>query len=126
MPWNLEFTDNGKLLTVKYRGDFVAEELRAATLDIVKALVVKQTLRLLLDCHDAHFDVPTVSVYQLPELYDQMGVSRQVRCAVVLPKDGYKKELFDFYEDVCRNRGYFVQLFPERSAALAWLRDPNI
>ena len=126
MPWKFEFTDNDKLLTVKYLGDFAAEELRAATLEIVNALVAKQTLRLLLDCYDAHFDVPTVAVYQLPELYDQIGVSRQVRCAVVLPKDGYRKEIFEFYEDVCRNRGYFVQLFPEKAPALAWLRDPNI
>lgn len=126
MPWKLESSDNDKLLTVKYQGDFAADELRRCTLEIVTALVAKGTLRLLLDCHDAHFDVPTVAVYQLPELYDQMGVSRQVHCAVVLPKDGYKKELFEFYEDVCRNRGYFVQLFPDAVSALAWLRDQNI
>lgn len=124
MPWTLEFTDKNKLLTVKYQGDFAADELRAATIEIVTALLAKQSLRLLLDCRDAHFDVPTVAVYQLPELYDQMNVPRQVHCAVVLPKDGHKKELFEFYEDVCRNRGYFVQLFPDAEAALAWLLEP--
>ena len=126
MPWKLEFTDDDRLLQVKYRGDFPADQLRTATLEIVNALVAKQSRRLLLDCYDAHFDVPTVAVYQLPEVYDQMGVSRQVRAAVVLPKDGYKKEIFEFYEEVCRNRGYFVQLFPDAASALAWLRDPNI
>ncbi|MGE5624092.1 MAG: hypothetical protein ACM3ZT_00935 [Bacillota bacterium] len=126
MPWKLEVTDKNKLLKVKYQGDFAADELRATTLKIVAALIEKGSLRLLLDCYDAHFDVPTVAVYQLPELYDQMGVSRQVHAAVVLPKDGYRKEIFEFYEDVCRNRGYFVQLFPDATSALAWLRDPNI
>ena|SRR5690348_9767941 len=126
MPWKLEFTDDDRLLQVKYRGNFAAAELRVATIEIVTALIAKETLRLMLDCHDAHFDVPTVAVYQLPELYDQMGLSRQVRAAVVLPKDGYKKEIFEFYEDVCRNRGYFAQLFPDADSALAWLRDPNI
>jgi len=122
MPWKLEFTDKNRLLKVHYLGKFEAPELRAITLEIVAALMEKQTLRLLLDCHEAHFDVPTVAVYQLPELYDARGLSRQVHCAVVLPKDGYHKELFEFYEDVCRNRGYFVQLFPDAAAAVAWLK----
>lgn len=122
MPWSLASTDDGRLLTVTYQGDFEAPELRAATLEIVDALIARGTLRLLLDCYDAHFNVPTADVYQLPELYSARGLSRQVRAAVILPKDGYHQELFTFYEDVCRNRGYFAKLFPDKDGGLAWLR----
>ena len=124
MPWSLATTDDGRLLTVTYQGEFEAPELRAATLEIVDSLIAHRTLRLLLDCYDAHFNVPTVDVYQLPELYHARGLSRQVRAAVILPKDGYHHELFTFYEDVCRNRGYFVQLFPDKDGGLAWLEGP--
>jgi hypothetical protein len=123
MPWSLATTDDGRLLTATYQGEFGSPELRAATLQIVDTLMAHGTLRLLLDCFDAHFDVPTVEVYQLPELYHAKGLSRQVRAAVILPKDGYRQELFEFYEDVCRNRGYFVQLFPDKDTGLAWLND---
>lgn len=123
MPWTFDFKDNHRLLEVHYEGDFESPELRAVTIHIVTALNEHQTLYLLLDCHNAHFNVATVDVYQLPELYAAQGVSRQTRAAVVLPKDGYHKELFEFYEDVCRNRGYFVQLFDDAAAARAWLKE---
>jgi hypothetical protein len=40
----------------------------------------------------------------------------------VKPQDGYHVEIFEFYEDVCRNRGYFVMLFDDVAEARAWLR----
>lgn len=123
MPWSLASTEDGRLLTATYQGGFEAPELRAATLKIVDTLIARGTLRLLLDCYDAHFNVPTADVYQLPELYNARGLSRQVRAAVVLPKDGYHQELFTFYEDVCRNRGYFAKLFPDKDSGLAWLNE---
>jgi hypothetical protein len=123
MPWTIESKDGDLLLEVTYQGAFGAEELRATTLEIVDALLAKGMLRLLLDCHDAHFNVPTVAVYQLPELYDAKGLSRQVRAAVVKPQDGYHLEIFEFYEDVCRNRGYFVQLFDDIAEARQWLHE---
>jgi len=123
MPWTMETKDGGQLLEVAYQGIFGAEELRATTLEIVDTLLAKGMLRLLLDCHEAHFNVPTVAVYQLPELYDAKGLSRQVRAAVVKPQDGYHLEIFEFYEDVCRNRGYFVMLFDDAPSARAWLHS---
>ena len=123
MPWTMETNDAGLMLEVAYQGTFGAEELRATTLEIVDTLLAKGMQRLLLDCHAAHFNVPTVAVYQLPELYDAKGLSRQVRAAVVKPQDGYHLEIFEFYEDVCRNRGYFVMLFDDAVSARAWLRS---
>jgi hypothetical protein len=123
MRWTIESKDDDQLLEVAYQGAFGAEDLRAATVEIVDVLLKKGMLRLLLDCHDAHFNVPTVAVYQLPELYDAKGLSRQVRAAVVRPQDGYHVEIFEFYEDVCRNRGYFVMLFDDADTARQWLRE---
>jgi hypothetical protein len=123
MPWTHEIKDGGLLLEVVYQGDFQAPELRDSTVAIVDLLLDKSILRLLLDCDGAHFNVPTVAVYQLPELYDAKGLSRQVRAAVVKPHDGYHLEIFEFYEDVCRNRGYFVTLFDDAASARQWLRE---
>jgi hypothetical protein len=123
MPWTFETRDAGQLLEVTFQGTSDAEQLRAATFEIVDTLLSQGILRLVLNCHDAHFNVPTVNVYQLPELYDAKGLSRQVRAAVVKPHDGYHLEIFEFYEDVCRNRGYFVMLFDDADSARQWLRE---
>ena len=111
------------MLEVVYQGTFQADELRESTLVIIDTLITSGIQRLLLDCHQAHFNVPTVAVYQLPELYDAKGLSRQVRAAVVKPQDGYHLEIFEFYEDVCRNRGYFAQLVDDAAAGRAWLHS---
>ena len=121
MPWKQEIKDGGLLLEVTYEGTFEAAELRATTVEIVDLLIARNIQRLVLDCHQAHFNVPTIAVYQLPELYDAKGLSRQVRAAVVKPHDGYHLEIFEFYEDVCRNRGYFVMLFDNAAEARYWL-----
>ena len=123
MPWRSHYDERDEVLTVTYEGVFEAPELRTSTLEIVDALIARGTLRLMLDCHDAHFNTATVEVYQLPELYHARGLSRQVRAAVILPKDGYHQELFTFYEDVCRNRGYFVKLFEKLEDGIAWLHE---
>ena len=122
MPWSMKTTDDG-ILEVVYSGAFGADELRVITDRILTAMLEQKAGRVLLDCYDAHFDVPVLNVYKLPDLYNSRGLTRsEVRAAVVKPKDGYRAELFDFYEDVCRNRGYFVKLFELREPALEWLQ----
>jgi hypothetical protein len=123
MPWTHQISDDGKTLKVKYEGTFVAGELRQATEDILSIMLEKKIMRVLLDCYDAHFDVPIIGVYQLPDLYEARGIPRKTRAAVILPKDHYRQELYEFYEDVCSNRGYFVKLFEDAAEAWKWLQE---
>ena len=125
MPCTIGFNEKDKILEVAFQGEFGADELRASTHEILAAMQEHKTMRVLLDCSDAHFDTPALNVYQLPDLYDSRGVSRhEARAAVVKPRDGYRKEIFEFYEDVCRNRGFFVSLFEDAAAARIWLLEP--
>lgn len=124
MPWSMEQTDDGRILKVTYSGAFGADELGGITERILHTMVEQKVGRVLLDCGEARFDVPVLNVYKLPDRYDSHGIMRgEVRAAVVKPKDGYRAELFEFYEDVCRNRGYFVKLFETRDAAWEWLQS---
>ncbi len=124
MPWSMEQTDDGRILKVTYSGAFGADELGGITERILHTMVEHKVGRVLLDCGEARFDVPVLNVYKLPDRYDSHGIMRgEVRAAVVKPKDGYRAELFEFYEDVCRNRGYFVKLFETRDAAWEWLQS---
>jgi hypothetical protein len=126
MPWRLEVRDEGRILEVVYEGTLPGPELRPATHRILSVMLEQKIDRVLLDCGDAHMEVPAMDVYDLPDVYTDRGISRrQVRAAVVLPKDGYKRELYEFYEDVCRNRGYFVKLFETAETAWEWLRLEN-
>ncbi len=57
-------------------------------------------------------------------LRDQMGIPRNVKEGVVCPPGLMSAADAKFYEDACHNRGWSVRVFPERAAALAWLRAP--
>jgi len=124
MPWTMTVKDDGQILHVVYQGSLESPELRAGTHEILTKMLAEKIDRVLLDCAEAHMEVPAIDVYQLPDVYNSRGISRrQVRAAVVMPKDGYKREIYEFYEDVCRNRGYFVKLFETEAEAWTWLRS---
>ena len=123
MPWTMGFTDDGRILRVLIEGRLSASEAGEMTQKSVALAAQEQATRIMLDCSKAQLDVPILDVYGLPDLYASRGVSRRVHAAVLLPKDGYRREVYEFYEDVCRNRGYFVRLFEDEDEAWAWLRE---
>lgn len=62
-----------------------------------------------------------ISLYDLPKQYDEGGVSRKVRIAMVIPETSAAKEAVEFYENVCNNRGWVVLPFERRDEATEWL-----
>ncbi|HEV2112344.1 MAG TPA: hypothetical protein VGT99_13380 [Gammaproteobacteria bacterium] len=123
MPWSLEFTDGGRILKVLIQGRISSSEVSEITRESVAAVAKTQVTRIVLDCADAKMDVPILDVYKLPDLYSAQGLSHQVHAAVIMSREGYRREIYEFYEDVCRNRGYFVRLFEQEQDAWNWVRE---
>lgn len=122
MPWKVEHLPDEQTLLLVSTGLLTASEARAQTELSLKEIVQHAIPRVLIDYSAAQVEVPLSSIYQLPDIYDKSGVSRQTKVAVVMPKDKYKIEAFEFYEDICLNRGYRVKLFESTAAAQEWLR----
>lgn len=123
MAWSMEFTDAGRILKVLIQGPISGAEVAQMTQESVGLVASRQVTRVVLDCAAAEMDVPILDVYKLPDLYAARGVPRQVRAAVILPRAGYRLDIYEFYEDVCRNRGYFVKLFEREAEAWEWVRE---
>lgn len=123
MPWTLELVDDDKVLKLTYSGVLSPEGSAGMTDKTLARVKETGVMRVLLDCSHAQMEIPVTDIYKLPDRYAASGVPRNIRVAVVLPKDKYKLELFEFYEDVCRNRGYFVRLFDDDTQAWDWLRE---
>lgn len=123
MSWSMEFTDEGRILRVLIAGQLSLAEVAQMNKETVTLAAESQATRILLDCSAARLDVPVIDVYKLPDFYAAHGISRQVHAAVLMPKDAYRREVYEFYEDVCRNRGYFVRLFEDEAEAWEWLRE---
>ena len=57
-------------------------------------------------------------------LREKLSIPRNIKEGVVCPPGLMAEVDVKFYENACRNRGWNVRVFPERAAALAWLRAP--
>ncbi|HEX7965866.1 MAG TPA: hypothetical protein VF651_09130 [Gammaproteobacteria bacterium] len=122
MPWTLELAEQGQVLLLTYRGLLSPAESAGMTRQTLERILETGVMRVMLDCSAAQMEIPVTDIYKLPDRYEAAGVPRAIRVAVLVPHDNYKRELFEFYEDVCRNRGYFVRLFEDAVAAWDWLR----
>lgn len=123
MPWSMEFKDEGRILKILIHGPMSHAEITEMMRESVGTVAARQVPRVLIDCGEARMSVPTLDIYKLPDLYAASGVPRGLRIALVPPHDGYKRQSYQFYEDVCRNRGYFVRLFEQQAEAWDWVRD---
>ncbi len=123
MPWSMEFKDEGRVLWILLEGPMSADEIAEMMRESVSTVAAQQVPRVLIDCGESRMSVPTLDIYKLPDLYAASGVPRQLRVAIIPPHDGYKRKSYQFYEDVCRNRGYFVRLFEREAEAWSWVRD---
>ena len=63
-----------------------------------------------------------VDLYDLPTLYEEQGLERGSKGAVVLPAANAKvAEDARFHETVCLNRGWQVKVFTDCQEAIDWL-----
>lgn len=122
MPWTMAQAEGDQILVMGYHGKITSEELQEAHHHALGRLTEQKIARVMVDCSTAQAEMPMIDVYKLPDLYVAEDVSRMIRIAMILPQDGYKRDVYEFYEDVCRNRGFQVQLFDDGDAAWTWLR----
>lgn len=123
MPWTMHHAEDDQVLLMGYHGNITAEDLAEAHQHALGRMAERKIDKVMVDCSTARAEMPIMDVYKLPERYVAEDISRMIRIAMILPKDGYKRELYEFYEDVCRNRGFQVQLFGDGEAAWEWLRS---
>lgn len=123
MPWTLDFSATDHILRVKCEGPFSAEDLVPMTKASIDKLREEHALRVLLDFSTAVAQVSIAELYTLPETYVNLRAPRLAHLAMVTPADGYRMDVYQFYEDVCVNRGYFVRLFKDAAAARTWLLE---
>lgn len=124
MEWKMHYDENDQIIYTKTSGVL---EIKSA--EIMRhegiALAKKHNChRGLLDHSEIMGDeLTTMDIYNLPKKYNELGVPRTFRLALVVPKRFM--ENLKFYETVCHNNGYSMSVFFDRETALAWLNNVN-
>lgn len=98
-----------------------ARELRESIDQAYQISVASGIQRFLVDASGASSRISLATYYELPKLYQSLGISRSSRIAVISAKTQRGKERARFFENVCRNRGWQAKMFYHRPEALEWL-----
>ena len=127
MTWKMVHLEAEAVLETVYSGSIDAPQLRKAILENAAAAKERGVGRFLSDCRLLEEGASLTDVYDLPAIYESLGVGRDWWEAIVLPVMPTAEEQLKFYETVTRNRGFQVRIFGSREEALAWLteREPG-
>jgi hypothetical protein len=109
------------MAVVTASGEMRDEDARAQTAETIYLLKHNHAAAVLADYSDALLEVSLARLYWLPDYATQLGAPWDTRVAVVLPRGSCRLESQQFFALVCKNAGYDVRLFEERSAAENWL-----
>jgi len=112
--------DEGIIETILKDG-ISAQELRMSIEQAFQSSMRGSINRYLVDASSASSLIPLLALYNLPQLFSSIGLSRSSRIAVLSSMSQRGKERAQFFVNVCANRGWQVKLFYRRSEARAWL-----
>jgi len=121
MPWTLVYDEALGIIELSLVGVVSGADLRAATQQGFAMSGELEVVRCIVDATDQEETGTILDLYQLPALYEEVGLDRTARIALLPPTRAELHELAAFYETVCVNRGWSVKVFPTREGAIEWL-----
>ena len=122
MPSTVEYCSELGVVEINHVGRVTGETFRSTTIEAFGLAKAHSTNLFLVDSSEGEGGGSLIDLYRLPDLYQELGLARGSKGAVVLPvADAKAEEDTRFYETVCRNRGWNVKAFTDRQAAIDWL-----
>lgn len=121
MPWKTKFNDEHQVAEIIFSGRVTHAEI-IETISAGAALSHDQHRnRFLLRFEEVmHGPSPYELIDQI-EHFETMGLSRNTKLAILLPRNQEIRSGLLFYETACLNRGYIVKTFGDHAEAIAWL-----
>ena len=121
MPYALGYNEIQQIIELVPTGNLTSENIRNGTDEFIALCAERDTNRILIDASDVETVSCLADFYDQPQWYAEGGLSRNARIALVMTKTIAAQEYIRFYDNVCYNRGWLIQLFETRDAAVEWL-----
>jgi hypothetical protein len=125
LPWKISQDPANGLIELVFHGPVSGKDLRKAASECIalgEQVGAKKFLMVLSDLVEIELNASLFDLLDLPNRqFEQEGVERHSRNAVVIPATHKARESMRFYETASRNRGWQVRMFSERQEAVGWL-----
>ena len=88
MPSTVEYDDNLEVVHCTFVGQVTVNDFKEATFKSFKLAKENNTSLFLIDDSKWEGGASIIGIYELPELYEELGFDRNSRAALILPADG--------------------------------------
>jgi hypothetical protein len=117
LTWTIAHSPEQAIVTVTSEGSVTAQSADRLVAELA-SLGLPPGTGILVDHRRSELEFDSWEVFDRPETYEKHADARRYPVAMVFPKIG---ETHQFYETVCRNRGFPVSVFADYDKAMDWL-----
>ena len=121
MAINTGIIEGTSIIEMVYGVHVSPEEIIFSIKECVKLCNKLQVFYILTDCLAMETGHTIFDIFGMLSMYDELGVKRIMREALLLPRDAKMSSNVTFYETACLNRGYNVRIFKSREEGIQWL-----
>ncbi len=121
MSYEIRFMEENEVVVIENKGELTYDELVKQTQEAIKLGQGKNSRLFLTNFSNVKVQAQTMELFDFPKIYEQLGMTRTSRIAVVVSEIELKTEELYFYETICLNRGWNIKIFLQRDQALDWL-----
>jgi hypothetical protein len=123
MEWRIEYLEESGVVLVEYHGKADLEGVDTSTRQGDGLARWHGARGVLVDLTDLEVNMPAHQIFGIPEIYKQMDLPMQRRTAFLIHNERGQIKDYEFFENVCVNRGYHFRGFSTREDALQWLKE---
>lgn len=102
-------------------GPLALADYRRLTEEALQLARSKNVELFLVDDQQTKNRASTLELFSLPAMYEELGVPRSSKVAIVVAQDTRFEPDLRFFETVCVNRGWNVRVFTAERQAIEWL-----
>lgn len=121
MPIQIEYDAVNRFVLLVYSGVNTMQDYVGGTVKVFEMFVEHGTADCLLDLRKIDNRASMAEVYDLPQLYTEMAVPRNVRISILVEPGQKDEAIIRFYETICLNRGWKANISFDAESAIAWL-----
>lgn len=119
MKWTIIPNEDKKFITVTTNGELQKEDLNGMLADIIKNATIHKIMNIIIDHRMATFSISMVDTFERPYHFQESGVPRTVKIALVFTNS--EDSEYKFFETIFVNRGFQVKIFDNLADAENWI-----
>lgn len=126
MAWKVNWDPEKGFVHTVYSATVTKQDLLDSMAETLRMIEGKGPQKFFTEWISAFPKLSTAEIFSVPKDWEAAGIDKESILAVVVQKVAKSWEDAKFYENVCRNRGWRVRVFKDRTEALAWLEKQEI